>query len=92
MPRDSTKDESKERRDLARDIKDGMFRSVVVPAAYSLEEYTAGVCTFPFFRFKAIQLANAEVWASTPCKRGFFVTDSQLNSCMPGEPLAYGVI
>jgi hypothetical protein len=61
MPRDTTKDDAKEPRDLARDIKDGMFRSVVVPAAYSMEEYTAGICAFPIFRFKTIKLANAEV-------------------------------
>jgi hypothetical protein len=50
-----------EQRALARDIKEGMLRACVVPAAYSTEEFLVGAVVLPEHRLKIIRLVADEV-------------------------------
>lgn len=52
---------AEEQRQLAQDLREGKFRTVVVPAAFSLEEYALGCVTFPVHRLKTIKLSPHEV-------------------------------
>eukprot|EP00775_Hariotina_reticulata_P002289 gene2289-2599_t len=53
--------DQQEQRRILQDLKDNMFRACVVPAAYSIEEFVCGQCTFPEYRLRVIKLSEDEV-------------------------------
>jgi hypothetical protein len=53
--------DQQEQRQILQDLKDNMLRACVVPAAYSIEEFACGQCTFPEHRLRVIKLAADEV-------------------------------
>ena len=52
------KDAQQEQKLILKDVRDNMFRAAVLPAAYSVEEFLLGACTFPEHRLKVIKLAE----------------------------------
>jgi hypothetical protein len=55
------KEAQQEQKLILKDVRDNMFRAAVLPAAYSVEEFLLGACTFPEHRLKVIKLAEDEV-------------------------------
>jgi hypothetical protein len=60
------KDAQQEQKLILKDVRDNMFRAAVLPAAYSVEEFLLGACTFPEHRLKVIKLAEDEVGGGHP--------------------------
>lgn len=59
------KEAQQEQKLILKDVKDNMFRAAVVPAAYSVDEFLLGACTFQEVRMKGIKLTEDEVSSST---------------------------
>lgn len=55
------KEAQQEQKLILKDVREGMLRAAVVPAAYSVEEFLLGCCKFEEIRLKSIRLTEDEV-------------------------------